>query len=85
MNVPRKFLLVKRAPPADGYVVMIEANDRTRSLQLSEAHGEAVMMAIQEVIVTFAIQRGLVTMDAPVIHTPGRPRASRTGGRKRAP
>jgi len=83
MNVPRKFLIVKRVPPATGYVIMIETNDRTRSLQLSDAHGESVMFAIQEVVMTFAVQVGLVTLESPVTHTPGRPRDARTGGRKR--
>lgn len=82
MNIPRKLLLVKREPPASGYIVMMENGDRTKSLQLSEQHEQAMMAAIQDTIIAFAVQHGLVTIDSITTLNPGRPPGSRTGGRR---
>lgn len=66
MNIPRKLLMVKREPPNLGFVVMIEVNDRTRSLQLPEESGAALMVKLQSAIIDHAVLHGLVEIHLPV-------------------
>ena len=65
--IPRKLLVVRKVHPGEGYVVMMEVDDRTRTVQLSTAHGEEVMAKMQDILITFALQRGLVTAEAPAV------------------
>lgn len=55
--VTRKVLIVKRDD--GGWNVMLELNDRTRSLQIDDATGEEIVAAVQDVIVGMYVQRGL--------------------------
>lgn len=58
-NVPRKLLIVER-PDGSGYNVMLEVNNKTRSLQVTRTIGERMMAACQDAIITVAVQAGLV-------------------------
>jgi len=66
MNIPRKLLIVQRVPPGTGYIVMLEVNDRTRSIQLPEESGAALMVKLQSTIIDHAVMHGLVEMHVPV-------------------
>jgi len=58
--------MVHRVPLGTGYVVMLEVNDRTRSIQLPEESGDALMVKLQSVIIDHAVMHGLVEIPAPV-------------------
>ncbi len=78
MNIPRKLLMVHRVPPGTGYVVMLEVDDRTRSIQLPEESGDALMVKLQSVIIDHAVMHGLVEMPAPITpDSPARPTRTR--------
>jgi hypothetical protein len=71
--LPRKVLMVHQEPPRTGWIVMLEVNDRTRSMQLSEEHGVALMTQLQDTIIQVAMNLGLV----PVYATPETPHERR--------
>jgi hypothetical protein len=66
MNIPRKLLMVKREPPTSGFVVMLEVNDRTRSIQLPEESGAALMVKLQSAIIDHAVLHGLIEVHVPI-------------------
>lgn len=57
-NVPRKLLLVER-PDGQGYNVMLEIDNRSKTLQVTKTVGERMMAACQDAILTIAVQAGL--------------------------
>jgi len=60
MKTPRKLLIVRRDPPfhSPGWNVMLEIDgERTRSVQLPEELGAAVMLAAQAAILDVLVQQ----------------------------
>lgn len=83
-SVPRKILMVKQDPPRTMYVVMMEVSDRTRSLQLSETDGEALMTEMQDCFIRFALKRGFIVNEPIKPDTESRGNAPKRRSRRRA-
>jgi hypothetical protein len=51
-------LIVRNEPPHAGWVVMLEQDgQRTRCAQLADTEGEALMAAVQDVVIDHLVQR----------------------------